>query len=40
MRRKRKRQIVNDEPVIEPHIGHITTPIEDEDMERVKTILI
>jgi hypothetical protein len=39
MRRKKKRLSVNDEPVTEPHIGHITTPIEDNDLKRIKTVL-
>jgi hypothetical protein len=39
MRRKKQEQLVNNEPVKEPHIGHITNPIEDNDLERVKTIL-
>jgi hypothetical protein len=39
MNRKKQEQLVNSEPVTEPHIGHITTPIEDNDLERVKTIL-
>jgi hypothetical protein len=39
MRRKKKGKSTNDESVTEPHIGHITTPIEDKDLERVKTVL-
>jgi hypothetical protein len=39
MKRRKKGQPVNSEPVTEPHIGHITTPIEDDDLERVKAIL-
>jgi hypothetical protein len=39
MKRKKKEQSTNSEPITEPHIGHITTPIEDKDLERVKTIL-
>ena len=39
MNRKKQAQLANSEAVAEPHIGHITVPIEDEDLERVKTIL-
>jgi hypothetical protein len=39
MSRKKQEQLVNSEPVTEPHIGHITTPIADKEIERVKTIL-
>jgi hypothetical protein len=39
MKRKKKRQPANGGPITEPHIGHITTPIEDDDLEQVKLLL-
>ena len=39
MRRKKRGKSANSESITEPHIGHITTPIEDTDLERVKTVL-
>ena len=39
MNRKKQAQLVNSEAIPEPHIGHITVPIEDDDLERVKAIL-
>ena len=39
MKRGRKPRSVSSTPAIQEPIGHITTPIEDNDLERVRAIL-